>query len=150
MLTKVTGLRLNSLVWVSASLLACTLLSGFTFKSSQLHPPDSYSATSIGCQEFPRLGIDSVTSTKMKAEDIKKAQRITAGTGYTLATTNIYFSGAGFRETVTVAISGNSLLGIKEVLDRCVPGSIVTFDNVKVKDGKDRISTIRGMSIVLY
>lgn len=150
MLTKITALRLNYLLWVAASLLACTLLSGFTFKSGQLYPADSGSATCIGCQGYPRLGIDSVTDTKMKAEDIKKAQRITAGTGYTLATANIYFSGAGFRETVTVAISGNSLLGIKEVLDRCVPGSIITFDNVKVKDGKGRISTIRGLSIVLY
>lgn len=150
MLTKITGLRLNYLVWVSASLLACALLSSFTFKSGPLYPADSGSTTCIGCQEFPRLGIDSVTNTKMKVEDIKKAQRITAGTGYTLATANIYFSGAGFRETATVAISGNSMVLVKQLLDRCVPGSIVTFDNVKVKDGKGRISTIRGMSIVLY
>jgi gliding motility-associated protein GldM len=68
---------------------------------------------------------------------------------FKVVSATVYFSGAGFPNVVTSAISGNNLDPIKSFFSRCGPGSVVTFDNVKVQ-GPDGIRGIDGKSIALY
>ncbi|MBS1743198.1 MAG: gliding motility protein GldM [Bacteroidetes bacterium] len=68
---------------------------------------------------------------------------------FKVVSATVYFSGAGFPNVVTSAISGNSLAPIISFFSRCQPGSVVTFDNVKVQ-GPDGVRSIDGKSIALY
>ncbi len=68
---------------------------------------------------------------------------------FKVVSATVYFSGAGFPNVVTSAISGNSLAPIQSFFSRCQPGSVVTFDNVKVQ-GPDGVRGIDGKSIALY
>ena len=68
---------------------------------------------------------------------------------YTVVSATVYFSGAGFTNVVTTSINGNSLASIQSYIQRCIPGSVVSFDNVKVT-GPDGTRIIDGKSIALY
>ncbi|MES2850320.1 MAG: GldM family protein [Bacteroidota bacterium] len=63
----------------------------------------------------------------------------------------VYFSGAGFKNGVEKgSINSNSLKPIRSQMDRCTPGSVVIFDEVKVKGPDNTIRTIPGISLILY
>lgn len=68
---------------------------------------------------------------------------------FNIVSATVYFSGAGFPNVAQSAIQGNSLAGLQSFIQRCQPGSVVTFDNVKVQ-GPDGIRSIDGKSIALY
>jgi hypothetical protein len=67
---------------------------------------------------------------------------------YTISSATVYFSGAGFPNVVTASISNNNLSSLSSYIQRCQPGSSVTFDNVKV-NGPDGGRTIQGVGIIL-
>lgn len=68
---------------------------------------------------------------------------------YSVVSATVYFSGANFNNVVTASINSGSLGGLSAYMSKCGPGSIVTFDNVKVS-GPDGVRSIEGRSISLY
>ena len=70
-------------------------------------------------------------------------------TKYSVVSATVYFSGANFPNVQTSTLNGNSLAGLASFIQRCGPGSVVTFDNVKVT-GPDGTRVIDGKSIALY
>jgi hypothetical protein len=68
---------------------------------------------------------------------------------FNIVSATVYFSGAGFSNVVQTTINGNSLASLSQNIQRCTPGSVITFDNVKVQ-GPDGVRTIEGKSIALY
>jgi gliding motility-associated protein GldM len=68
---------------------------------------------------------------------------------FTIVSATVYFSGANFPNVATSALNGNNLAPLSSFIQRCGPGSVVTFDNVKVQ-GPDGVRTIEGKSIALY
>lgn len=62
----------------------------------------------------------------------------------------VYFTGANFRGVEKGVITSNSLKPIRNLMDRCIPGSIVTFDDVKVKGPANDIRTIDGLTLSLF
>ncbi len=68
---------------------------------------------------------------------------------FNVVSATVYFSGANFPNVATTAITGNSLGSLATFISRCGPGSVVTFDNVKVQ-GPDGVRGIDGKSIALY
>jgi gliding motility-associated protein GldM len=52
---------------------------------------------------------------------------------FNIVSATIYFSGANFANVQSAEIHGGSLDGVKAQLQRCIPGTSVTFDNVKVQ-----------------
>lgn len=70
-------------------------------------------------------------------------------TKYSIVSATVYFSGANFPNVQTSSLSGNSLAPLAAFIQRCGPGSVVTFDNVKVT-GPDGVRVIEGKSIALY
>ena len=69
---------------------------------------------------------------------------------YSIVSAVVYFSGANFKNVEKGNITSSSLQSIKSKMDRCVPGSLVIFDEVKVKGPDNTIRTIQGLSLVLY
>ena len=70
-------------------------------------------------------------------------------TRFSVTSATVYFSGAGFPNVATSAINSNSLTGLSSFLARCVPGSVITFDNIKVT-GPGGSRVIDGKSFALY
>ena len=95
--------------------------------------------------------------TRMPSVEFKSQQYCRADIGpdfiydvhYNVVSATVYFSGANFNNVVTTSINGNSLANIQSYIQRCGPGSVVSFDNVKVS-GPDGIRIIDGKSFALY
>ena len=68
---------------------------------------------------------------------------------FKVVSAKVYFSGANFRNVETGEINSNSLKPVKKLMDRCIPGTVVTFDDVKVIGPDKKIRTIRGLSLLL-
>jgi len=86
-----------------------------------------------------------------KAQDFCRAEleAFDFDTKYSVVSATVYFSGANFANVQTASINSNSLAPIKALMARCGPGSVISFDNVKVS-GPDGQRTIDGKSIALY
>lgn len=69
---------------------------------------------------------------------------------FDIVSAEVYFTGANFKNVEKASISSSSLQPIKEQMNRCVPGSIIIFDNVKVIGPDKTVRTIAGASIMLY
>ena len=52
---------------------------------------------------------------------------------FNVVSATVYFSGANFPSVQSATITGGSLAGISAQLAKCIPGTSVTFDNVKVQ-----------------
>ena len=69
---------------------------------------------------------------------------------FSVLSATVYFSGANFKTVEKGFITSSSLKPIKGLMDRCIPGSIVTFDDVKVKGPDNLVRTIPGINLQLY
>jgi hypothetical protein len=61
----------------------------------------------------------------------------------------IYFSGANFANVQSADIHSGSLDGVKAQLQKCIPGTSVTFDNVKVQGPDGVVRSIPGPGFIL-
>ncbi|HML58194.1 MAG TPA: gliding motility protein GldM [Ferruginibacter sp.] len=68
---------------------------------------------------------------------------------YNVVSATVYFSGAGFPNVTPRTINSNSLASLSDLMQKCQPGTTITFDNVKVS-GPDGTRTIDGNGILLY
>lgn len=69
---------------------------------------------------------------------------------FNIVSATIYFSGANFPNVQSAEIHGGSLEGIRAQLQKCIPGTSVTFDNVKVQGPDGVIRNITGPGFILY
>ncbi len=69
---------------------------------------------------------------------------------YNVVSATVYFSGANFASVQTATINGGSLAGIQAQLAKCIPGTAVTFDNVKVQGPGGPVISIPGPGFILY
>jgi hypothetical protein len=68
---------------------------------------------------------------------------------FDLVSATVYFSGTNFRGVETGYITSKSLKPIKNLMARCMPGTMVVFDNVKVIGPDKQLRTIQGTSYML-
>ena len=61
----------------------------------------------------------------------------------------VYFSGTNFQNVEKGIITSNSLKPVKPKMERCAPGTIVIFDEVKVMGPDNIVRTIPGISLIL-
>jgi hypothetical protein len=69
---------------------------------------------------------------------------------FAVVSATVYFSGANFKNTEKGFISSNSLKPIKQLMNRCMPETIVVFDEIKVKGPDNSITSIQGLSLSLF
>lgn len=69
---------------------------------------------------------------------------------FKVVSATVYFSGANFPNVEKGTISSNQLKPIKPLMERCIPGTMVVFDDVKVIGPDKKIRTIPGLSLLLY
>jgi gliding motility-associated protein GldM len=69
---------------------------------------------------------------------------------FNIVSATIYFSGANFPSVQSAEIHGGNLDPVKGFLQRCIPGTSVTFDNVKVQGPDGVVRNIPGPGFILY
>jgi hypothetical protein len=97
-------------------------------------------------------GYKKISCVEFKNQDYCRAEleNFEFDTHFTVVSATVYFSGTNFRNTEKGFIISNSLKPIKHLMDRCKPGSIVLFDEIKVKGPDNNVSTIQGLSLSLF
>jgi gliding motility-associated protein GldM len=68
---------------------------------------------------------------------------------FSIVSATVYFGGANFPNVVPATINGNGLASIANLIQRCGPGSSISFENIKVS-GPDGVRNIDGRSFQLY
>jgi gliding motility-associated protein GldM len=68
---------------------------------------------------------------------------------FTIVSATMYFSGANFPSTQQGQISGGSLAPVQGFLAKCIPGTSVTFDNVRVQGPDGVVRSIPGPGFIL-
>ena len=69
---------------------------------------------------------------------------------FNIVSATLYFSGANFPSVQSAEIHGGSLEPVKSFLQRSIPGTSVTFDNVKVQGPYGIVRSIPGPGFILY
>ena len=69
---------------------------------------------------------------------------------FSLVSATVYFTGSNFTGVEKGYLVSSSLQPVKKLMDRCQPGSIVVFDEIKVKGPDHEIRTIDGVTYQLY
>ncbi len=69
---------------------------------------------------------------------------------FNIVSATLYFSGANFPSVQSAEIHGGNLDPVKGFLQRCIPGTSVTFDNVKVQGPDGVVRSIPGPGFILY
>ncbi len=67
---------------------------------------------------------------------------------FSVVSATVYFSGANFPNVQAATINGNNLGSLPQ-LSKCVPGTSVTFDNVKVQGPDGAVRVIQGPGFIL-
>ena len=68
---------------------------------------------------------------------------------YNVVSATVYFGGANFPSIQSATISGGSLANLQSLLAKCIPGTIVTFDNVRVQGPGGPVMSIPGPAFIL-
>lgn len=69
---------------------------------------------------------------------------------YNIISATVYFSGANFNNVQQATISGGNLSSLESYLSRCIPGTSVNFDNVRVQGPGGPVKSIPGAGFILY
>jgi len=69
---------------------------------------------------------------------------------FNVLSATVYFSGANFPTVTTATINGGSLAPISAQMAKCIPGTSINFDNVRVQGPDGAIRTIDGPGFILY
>lgn len=100
----------------------------------------------------PEPSSHKITAVAFRAQDFCRIELkdFEFDVNFELVSATVYFSGANFRTVETGTINSKNLKPIKKYMDRCVPGSIVIFDNVKVIGPDNMLRTIASATYMLH
>jgi hypothetical protein len=69
---------------------------------------------------------------------------------YSVVSANVYFlGGSNFPNVVPAKITGNNFGTISNLIQRCTPGTSISFEDIKVS-GPDGVRSIDGRTFQLY
>lgn len=106
----------------------------------------------------PIFSFGNFKSDNVSVEEFKKELVFFPAEGYVINNISIYFAGAGFTNTILVGVGAkegvsvtpiNPVAVLKSQMDKLTKGSIVAFDNIKLR-GNDGIKNFPGRKFTLY
>ena len=111
---------------------------------------DSKQPNEISFQE--NAGYGKMRSIVFKSQEYCRAdlENFEFDARFVVLSATVYFSGANFKTNEKGYITSNSLKPIKNLMDRCIPGTFVVFDDIKVKGPDNLVRTIPGISLQLF
>lgn len=106
----------------------------------------------LSLQPDPNQGVGKMRSVVFKSQEYCRVELkdFEFDVHFSVVSATVYFTGTNFKVVEKGFIVSSSLKSIKPLMDRCQPGSIVVFDDVKVKGPDNEIRTIDGVTYQLY
>jgi N-acetylmuramoyl-L-alanine amidase len=80
---------------------------------------------------------------------LKSRSLICDNVNYRIKDAQLYFSGKGFDNVVMVQLVSGDLNPAKPYLDKCMPGSAITFDNVRIISEDSHIKKAEGFGLLV-
>ena len=101
---------------------------------------------------FQDEGYEKMLANVFRAQDFCRAELkdFEWEVQFRIVSATIYFSGSNFKNVETGFINSSSLKPIRNLMDRCAPGTMVVFDNVKVIGPDEKIRSVPGPSFRLH
>ncbi len=106
--------------------------------------------TTLGLQPGVEGGKMSAAIFKNQEYCRAEVERFEFEVSFKVVSATVYFSGANFRNIEIAKITGSSLKPIKPQMERCIPGTMVVFDDIKVIGPDNKLRTIPGTSYLLF
>lgn len=69
---------------------------------------------------------------------------------FKIVSATAYFTGANFTTLQFRKINSNDLTPLKDLMSKCIPGTMVVFDDIKVLGPDNHVRSIQGVSYRLY
>jgi hypothetical protein len=133
---------------------ATTLLLGTVDFSKQAskEPVNISASKSLLLEPLQGTGPGNIRSIDFKSQDFCRVELkdFEFDIRFTVVSATVYFSGKNFPTVEKGFIVSNSLKPIKKMMDRCQPGSVVVFDDIKVKGPDNEVRSIEGVTYQLY
>lgn len=134
---------------------------GILFLSSFINPTNDKSPTHTSIKATyannllnlqPEPGTEKMTAVAFRAQDFCRVELkdFEFDVSFELVSATVYFSGTNFRTVEAGTLNSKNLQPVKKYMNRCAAGSIIIFDNVKVKGPDNLIRTISGTTLVLH
>ena len=82
----------------------------------------------------PVFRVANINKARIPAVEFINQKYLTVTDGFIIDHVTAYFSGEGFPVVKTVQFNSDDLTAAKQQLAKCVKGSVVTFDNVRVRN----------------
>lgn len=136
-----------ALAAVGAAFILSSFISNTTKSDAKSAKFKMVNAVNIGTQEKTKM-----PAAVFKAQDYCRVEMkdFDFDVQFKVVSATVYFTGANFKNVEKGSISSTSLKPIKDQMQRCAPGSIVIFDEVKVLGPDNTIRPINGLSLLLY
>jgi hypothetical protein len=99
----------------------------------------------------PQIQFGSFKAGRAESDRFKRQKKIyILGDGYEFVSATIYFGGAGFPNVISATLQSPSLTPVYDLLQKCQPGTVIIFDNVKIKTSHDWVRVIDGPAYALF
>ncbi len=118
------------------------LVASSKFKAKEM-PPFKITLGELNSNSVSNVLVKMQTGLKCEVPDFLHED------DYKVVSATVYFSGTGFPDVALANLYSNSIEPLRNLIQKCTAGSLITFDNIKVK-GPDGIRNAEGISIMLY
>ena len=136
-----------ALAAVGAAFILSSFISNTTKSDAKSEKYKMVNPVNIGTQEKTKM-----PAAVFKAQDYCRIEMkdFDFDVQFKVVSATVYFTGTNFKNVEKGSINSTSLKPIKDQMQRCAPGSIVIFDEVKVLGPDNAIRPINGISLLLY
>ena len=145
---------------IALSLLSISMLplGNHTAYAKKSISPNPYSVNTVADKESHTLSFSPTQAENKMLAVIFRSQEYCRAevkdfefeTQFNVVGATVYFTGTNFSKPEKGYITSNSLKPLKSFMDRCQPGTIVIFDNVKVIGPDKLLRSIAGVSYLLH
>ncbi len=116
---------------------------------------DCISQTSIKSGVYPEISIGNFKGKYLHVDSFKALNYIKISGGMLVKSVDMFFSGANFQQAIAVSLGGASLSGfslaaLKNVVDKCIAGTVITVERIIVQTEKRQTNYYIGKSFILY
>lgn len=98
----------------------------------------------------PFIGFGEIEAGQAKTSTFKKQKDLKIPTGYSLKKATIYFTDAGFSTIETRNLYTTNLALVKELINRCQPGTAVILEKIVITDKSGNDLFLSSTGFILY
>jgi hypothetical protein len=97
-----------------------------------------------------KLTIGNLQGARLQIDSFKAQKELKTNDGFGIIYYNIYFSGVNFQNVQVATVAGSSFAPLISLMEKCVPGSVISFDNIIALNKAGDTGFVNGKSFTIY